>query len=139
MIQKLLGIDVGTGGTRVVLVDSDGRVLHSATTEHAPIFAAHIGWAEQQPADWWRAACASVRACLGESHTNPSEITGIGLSGQMHGLVLLDASGDVLRPSIIWCDQRTDEAVQSPRPKNIVGATVCLQLTCESCAHRISR
>jgi xylulokinase len=126
MSKKLLGIDVGTGGTRVVLVDSDGRVLHSATTEHAPIFAAHIGWAEQEPADWWRAACASVRACLGESHTNPSEITGIGLSGQMHGLVLLDASGDVLRPSIIWCDQRTGAQCKAITEK--IGARRLIEL-----------
>ena len=126
MSKKLLGIDVGTGGTRVVLVDSDGRVLHSATTEHAPIYAAHIGWAEQEPADWWRAACASVRACLSESHTNPSEITGIGLSGQMHGLVLLDANGDVLRPSIIWCDQRTDAQCKAITEK--IGARRLIEL-----------
>jgi xylulokinase len=126
MSQKLLGIDVGTGGTRVVLVDSDGRVLHSATTEHAPIYAVHIGWAEQEPADWWRAACASVRACLNESRTNPSEITGIGLSGQMHGLVLLDANGDVLRQSIIWCDQRTDAQCKAITEK--IGARRLIEL-----------
>ncbi len=126
MIQKLLGIDVGTGGTRVVLVGSDGRVLHSATTEHAPIFSAHIGWAEQEPADWWRAACASVRACLSESKTKPNEITGMGLSGQMHGLVLLDVNGEVLRPSIIWCDQRTDAQCKAITEK--IGARRLIEL-----------
>src|ERR1035437_8187928 len=101
----LLGIDVGTGGTRAVLVDRKGVVVASAASEHAAIRSEHIGWAEQEPEDWWRAAreaIASVMAAAGGA-----EIEAIGLTGQMHGCVMLDAAGEVLRPALIWCDQRT--------------------------------
>lgn len=107
--MKLLGIDVGTGGTRAVLLEQSGRVVSSATAEHAAMNSPRIGWAEQEPDDWWSAACRAIPACLEKGKTDPSEIGGIGLTGQMHGLVLLDANGTVLRPSIIWCDQRTAE------------------------------
>ena len=109
MTAKLLGIDIGTGGTRAVLVDAQGRVLASATAEHAPMSSPKIGWAEQHPDDWWRAACRAIPDCLAKAGASPNEISGIGLTGQMHGLFLLDAAGEVLRPSIIWCDQRTEE------------------------------
>jgi xylulokinase len=105
---KLLGIDVGTGGTRAVLLDRAGKVIASAMSEHAAISAPEIGWAEQDPRDWWRATCAAVKECLGRAGLRADEVRGIGLTGQMHGMVLLDAAGEVLRPAIIWCDQRTD-------------------------------
>ncbi|MBV8114597.1 MAG: xylulokinase, partial [Silvibacterium sp.] len=103
----LLGMDVGTGGTRAVLIDHHGKVVASAAVEHAPFRSPHPGWAEQDPEDWWRAAQGAIREVLvaaGSPH-----IDGIGLTGQMHGAVMLDAAGKVLRPSLIWCDQRTDE------------------------------
>ncbi|HEV8046698.1 MAG TPA: FGGY family carbohydrate kinase, partial [Terriglobales bacterium] len=109
MAKKLLGIDVGTGGTRAVLLDEAGCVLNSSTAEHAPMHSPQMGWAEQDPHDWWRAGCLAVKACLEKSGAYPSEIAAVGLTGQMHGLVLLGAAGEVLRPSIIWCDQRTGE------------------------------
>jgi xylulokinase len=109
MTQKLLGIDVGTGGTRAVLLDASGRVLSAATAEHPPISSPQIGWAEQNPSDWWGAARVAIPECLRLAGALPSDIAAIGLSGQMHGLVLLDAGGEVLRPSLIWCDQRTGE------------------------------
>jgi xylulokinase len=109
MCRKLLGIDVGTGGTRAVLLDDAGRVLGAATAEHAEMASPQLGWAEQDPRDWWRAARAAVKDCLAQTNTNASEITAIGLSGQMHGLVMLDAAGEVVRPALIWCDQRTEE------------------------------
>jgi len=102
-----LGIDVGTGGTRAVLADTEGRVLFSASAEHAPIHSEHIGWAEQDPEDWWRAARESIGAVLGQAKIAPSAIKAIGLTGQMHGCVMLDADGKVIRPALIWCDQRT--------------------------------
>jgi xylulokinase len=108
MTTKLLGIDVGTGGTRAVLLDDAGRVLGAATAEHAEMASPQLGWAEQDPRDWWRAR-AAVKECLAKTNTNGGEIAAIGLSGQMHGLVMLDAAGDVVRPALIWCDQRTDE------------------------------
>jgi xylulokinase len=103
----LLGMDVGTGGTRAVLVDEQGRVVASAASEHAPFRSPQPGWAEQDPEDWWRAAQAAIREVLVTSSVKASDIAGIGLTGQMHGAVMLDADGKVLRPSLIWCDQRT--------------------------------
>ena len=102
-----LGIDVGTGGTRAVLVNRNGHVIASCSSEHAPIHSEHIGWAEQDPADWWRAAREAIRGVLSQANIPPSQIESVGLTGQMHGAVMLDASGEVLRPSLIWCDQRT--------------------------------
>ena len=107
--MKLLGLDIGTGGTRAVLIDQSGRVLRSATAEHAPMSSPKIGWAEQDPQDWWRAACLAIAECLAKGGLQPGEIDSIGLTGQMHGLVLLDEHDNVLRPSIIWCNQRTGE------------------------------
>jgi xylulokinase len=103
----LLGIDVGTGGTRAVVVDEDGRVLAAATEQHAPFASPHTGWAEQDPGDWWRAGAIAVRAALERAPTAPDAIAAVGLSGQMHGAVLLGDDGEVLRPSLIWSDQRT--------------------------------
>lgn len=108
MAMKLLGIDTGTGGTRAVLVDAEGRVLGSATAEHAPISSPHTGWAEQDPDDWWRAACRAIPECLTRGGASAREIGAIGLTGQMHGLVLLGSDATVLHPSLLWCDQRTE-------------------------------
>ena len=125
--MKLLGIDVGTGGTRVLLLDQLGHVLSSATAEHAPPISLHIGWAEQSPEDWWNAACRAIPECLAKGNTSGDQISGIGLTGQMHGLVLLGAKGEVLRPSIIWCDQRTGEQCRAVTQK--IGARRLIQLT----------
>jgi xylulokinase len=103
-----LGMDIGTGGTRAVLIDGGGRIVASAASEHAPFRQPEPGWAEQDPEDWWRAAQDAIRATLALAGANASaKIAGIGLTGQMHGAVLLDKDGQVLRPSLIWCDQRT--------------------------------
>ena len=112
MSQRLLGIDVGTGGTRAVLIDSNGTVVGSSTAEHAPFRSPETGWAEQDPHDWWRATCQAVKQVMAASPTEPSEIAAVGFSGQMHGAVLLDDAGEVLRPALIWCDQRTADEAQ---------------------------
>ena len=98
-----LGVDVGTGGTRAVVVDRTGKVVASEATEHAAIHSEHVGWAEQDPEDWWRAAKASISAVLQQV----GSVEAVGLTGQMHGCVMLDENGEVLRPALIWCDQRT--------------------------------
>jgi xylulokinase len=102
-----LGIDVGTGGTRAVLIDREGTVLASYASEHAAISSPEIGWAEQEPEDWWRAAQEAIRGAVAASGQPASAIEAIGLTGQMHGCVMLDEHGSVLRPALIWCDQRT--------------------------------
>jgi xylulokinase len=124
--MKTLGIDVGTGGTRAVVVDPDGNVVASATAEHIPFVSTHTGWAEQDPEDWWRATIAAVREVL--SKLDADEIKAVGFSGQMHGLVLLDQSDEVLRPAIIWCDQRTDSQCKFLTEQ--VGADRLIELTC---------
>src|SRR5580698_2973762 len=118
-----LGIDVGTGGTRAVLIDREGKVLASHATEHAPIHSAHPGWAEQDPEDWWRAAQSSIREVL--KHGQPEALA---LTGQMHGCVMLDSDGRVLRPALIWCDQRTQPQCDWPTEK--IGHAKLIELTC---------
>jgi len=125
--MQLLGIDVGTGGTRAVLLNSAGRVIGAATAEHAPMSSPQIGWAEQSPDDWWRAACQAIQQCLAKSYTPAEEIGGIGLTGQMHGLVLLDERDQVLRPALLWCDQRTEEECREITAR--VGAQRLIELT----------
>ena len=102
-----LGIDVGTGGTRALLLDDEGGLIGTADAEHDAFRSPQTTWAEQDPRDWWRACQQAVRSLISTTRIDPDAIACVGLSGQMHGAVLLDAAGEVLRPSIIWCDQRT--------------------------------
>jgi xylulokinase len=127
MATKLLGIDVGTGGTRAVLLDDGGRVLGAATAEHAEMASPKLGWAEQDPRDWWRATCVAIAQCLTDAGANAAEVSAVGLSGQMHGLVLLDAAAEVLRPALIWCDQRTEEECRAITER--LGAKRLIELT----------
>jgi xylulokinase len=117
-------LDIGTGGTRAVLIDESGQVVASAASEHAPFRSPHPGWAEQDPEDWWRAAQIAIRDVLTSTGTAPSAIGAVGLTGQMHGAVMLDADGKVLRPSLIWCDQRTDWLHER------IGRERLIELTC---------
>src|ERR1700753_926476 len=112
-LPMFLGIDVGTGGTRAVLIDRAGHVLASHSAEHAPVRSEHIGWAEQDPDDWWRATqeaiLGALQAAAGAGHSAGSKgvsVEAVGLTGQMHGCVMLDADARVLRPALIWADQR---------------------------------
>lgn len=102
-----MGIDVGTSGTRAVIVGEGGRVASAATVDHEPMRMPHPGWAEQDPEDWWRAAISAVRAALEQAGLQGSDIAAIGLSGQMHGVALLDRAALPLRPALLWCDQRS--------------------------------
>ena len=105
-MSLLLGIDIGTSGSKAVLIQPDGGVRAEATTEY-PMAVPRPGWAEQDPEDWWKAAATSIARVL--AGVRSADIAGIGLTGQMHGLVLLDEAGTVLRPCIMWNDQRTAE------------------------------
>ena len=105
-MEYVLGIDIGTSGTKTVLFDKDANVIASHTIEY-PMYQPHNGWAEQKPEDWWNAVAGTCKEVVSKSGVAAKDIKGIGLSGQMHGLVMLDKDNQVIRPSIIWCDQRT--------------------------------
>jgi xylulokinase len=106
-----LGLDVGTGGSRALLVDTDGVVRHSFTAAHEEMAMARPLWAEQHPDDWWRASQEAIQGVLKLAGATGDSVRGIGLSGQMHGLVLLDQGNSVIRPALIWCDQRSQQQV----------------------------
>src|SRR5882757_6025595 len=128
MPARVLGIDIGTGGTRALIVGEDGRILASATEEHEAFASPKIGWAEQRPEDWWRATGIAVRKALDQSNLRGDQISCVGFSGQMHGAVMLDANGDVVRPALIWCDVRTEKQCEELNQK--IGAEKLIQLTC---------
>ena len=123
-----LGMDVGTGGTRAVVVDADGKLISGASSEHAPFRTPHPGWAEQDPEDWWRAAQEAIKLALAAAPEPHQPIAGIGLTGQMHGAVMLDENGAVLRPSLIWCDTRTQPECDWLHEK--IGYEKLIELTC---------
>lgn len=106
-----LGVDIGTGGSRALLVKANGSVAGSATAPHEEILMERPLWAEQRPENWWDAAVTAIRTALGNAGARGDEIAGVGLSGQMHGLTLLDEAHEVIRPALIWCDQRSQEQV----------------------------
>ncbi|MHC4982469.1 MAG: xylulokinase [Planctomycetota bacterium] len=101
-----LGIDIGTSGTKALIMDARARVLATATAEHG-ISAPKPGWSEQDPAEWWSATVKATRGVVRKAKIDGRQVAGIGLSGQMHGLVITNGAGKCLRPSIIWNDQRT--------------------------------
>ncbi len=126
MQQYIMGIDIGTSGTKTVLFTTNGDPVASHTEEY-PLYQPRNGWAEQDPQDWWNASVEGIRQVLQKSKADPAQICGIGLSGQMHGLVMLDKAGQVLRRSIIWCDGRTAKECQEITEK--VGAQRLIEIT----------
>ncbi len=123
----LMGIDIGTTGTKTLLIDEKGKVISSNTQEY-PLYIPKPNWAEQNPEDWWQATIKSIRKVLADSKVKCEDIKGIGLSGQMHGSVFIDKEYNVLRPCILWCDQRT--ARQCEYITNKIGKERLIQLTC---------
>ncbi len=125
-MQYLLGIDIGTSGTKTVLFDTLGNTVASDLSEY-PMYQPHSGWAEQDPEDWWRAVYTTINNVILKSGVASSDIKGIGLSGQMHGAVLLDKDNRVLRKAIIWCDQRT--AKECGQITSLVGKERLISIT----------
>lgn len=128
-----LGLDVGTSGSRALLVDASGRVRFSFTAPHAEMEMLRPLWAEQDPNDWWQASQRAIQGVLQAAGVDGTAVSGIGLSGQMHGLVLLDESHQVIRPALIWCDQRSQRQVDfinsKVRPENVLESTANPMLT----------
>ena len=112
----VIGVDCGTSGTKTVLFDESGKVIASKTIEY-PMYQPKNGYAEQDPADWSNAMINTIKAVMTQSGVSKDDVKGIGISGQMHGLVMLDKDGNVLRKSIIWCDQRTAKEVEEMNEK----------------------
>jgi xylulokinase len=112
-----LGIDVGTGGTRALLVDAKGGIIAGHTAAHEDIYMERPLWAEQRPENWWEATQAAIRGVLAKANVTGDDVQCVGFSGQMHGLVLLDEKHQVIRPSLIWCDQRSQPQVDAINSK----------------------
>ncbi|CAN5767966.1 xylulokinase [soil metagenome] len=125
-MSHVLGIDVSTTATKAVVVDEAGAVIASELSEY-DFSAPRPLWSEQEPALWWQAAQVAVRSALRSSGLSGPDIAAVGLTGQMHGLVLLDEAGDVLRPAILWNDQRTaaecDLIRETVGPERLVAIT----------------
>lgn len=126
-MKHWLGIDIGTGGSRALLVRADGSVAHGVTAPHEDILMQRPLWAEQRPENWWDAARDAIRGVVSEAGIASGDIAGIGLSGQMHGLTLLDARHQAIRPALIWCDQRSQDQVD--RINSVAGEDMVLEQT----------
>lgn len=126
MMSYFLGIDASTTATKALLIDQDGQVIGVASTGYAYETPKPL-WSEQSPDLWWQGACSSIKQLLNTTQVAPGEIAGVGLTGQMHGLVLLDAHGQVLRPAILWNDQRT--AAQCDEMRAVIGKEALIQIT----------
>ena len=104
-----IGIDLGTSSVKLMLTDGDGNIKNTVTNEY-PVSYPRSGWSEQNAADWWGAICDAVPKLL--SGFDGGSVRGIGVAGQMHGLVVLDKNDEVIRPTILWNDGRTHEEVE---------------------------
>ena len=107
-MSYFLGLDIATSAAKAVLLDEQGLLVGEGTAAY-PLSAPRPLWSEQSPEDWWQGAAASIRQALDAAGISGDQVACVGLSGQMHGLVLLDSAGEVLRPAILWNDQRTAE------------------------------
>jgi len=122
----LMGMDISTTGAKAILINENGKVLQTSTHTY-PLSTPKPLWSEQDPEDWWQAAQASIRQVIEQAAINPEDLKGIGLTGQMHGLVLLDSQNQVLRPAILWNDQRTGGACEDMVSK--IGLDKLIQIT----------
>ena len=122
-----MGVDVGTGGTRALLIDAGGREIAAVTALHEEMRMTQPLWAEQRPEDWAQAAVQAIRGVLGKAGASGDDVRGVGMSGQMHGLVVLDGDNAVIRPALIWCDQRSQPQVDFINAK--VGKDKVLEYT----------
>ncbi len=125
-MKYLLGLDLGTSGLKAVLFDETGKRVLSAGQDY-PLLQPRNGWAEQDPADWYDAAAAAVRSILEKGNVSAQQIAGVGISGQMHGLVMVDGSGLPLGRAILWCDGRTTQ--ECAEIENALGREAIIRVT----------
>jgi xylulokinase len=125
-VSLVLGVDVSTTATKAVLMDGDGEIRAVGTSEY-PYETPRPLWSEQDPALWWRATIAAVREALDRAGVAGDAVVSVGLTGQMHGLVVLDATDRVLRPAILWNDQRT--AAECDLIRQLVGRERLIAIT----------
>ncbi len=125
-MKYVIGIDLGTSATKTVLFDEKGNIISSANYEYA-MQQPHNGWAEQNPHDWYDAAISTLNAVIKNSGVDKEDIVSLGISGQMHGLVMLDEECKVLRPAILWCDQRTGKECEELTQK--LGRDTLIKIT----------
>jgi xylulokinase len=125
-MKTFLGIDTSTTATKAILIDQNGQIVAVASSEYA-YQTPHPLWSEQSPQLWWEATCQSIRSALAQPGIAPSEVSGVGLTGQMHGLTPLDEDGEVLRPAILWNDQRT--AAECDQIRQSLGKSRLIQIT----------
>jgi xylulokinase len=126
-MSYVIGIDVGTTGTKTILVDEKGNIAARALSEY-PLLSPKPGWAEQDPQHWWQACLDTLGEVMKSSGVPAQDVAGIGLTGQMHGSVFLDRDNSVVRPPILWCDQRTAEQCRFITEK--IGASRLIELVC---------
>lgn len=125
-MEYFLGIDVSTTGSKALILSREGRVVASCSTPHSLSVSRPL-WSEQNPEEWWQAGTASIRGAIQQAGIQAGEIAAVGLTGQMHGLVLLDEDGEILRPAILWNDQRTQ--AQCDEIHRIFGRERLIQVT----------
>jgi len=114
--MPFLGVDLGTTGVRALVITNEGQVLGAATAEH-PLQSPEPGWMEQEPTDWWEAAGTAIRRAAALSGITAAQVEAIAVSGQMHGVTLLDAQSRVVRPCMLWNDQRSAAQCASIRKR----------------------
>ena len=107
-MKYLVGLDIGTSGAKCIIVDQNGKVVASSTQGY-PLYTPRPGWAEQNPEDWWQAVLTGLKEIVKRANVDPKDFVGVGFSGQMHGLVAFDENDAIIRPAILWCDQRTQK------------------------------
>ncbi|MEW6128414.1 MAG: xylulokinase [Acidobacteriota bacterium] len=125
-MKLFLGLDISTTGAKALIIDETGNVISESTTS---LTLANLRplWSEQNPEDWWNAISESIKTCLAQKNILGEQIVSIGLTGQMHGLVLLDEKGEVLRPAILWNDQRCSDECEEIRQR--LGRETLIQTT----------
>ena len=130
-MKYYIGADLGTSALKLLLVDSCGKIVKMVTRTY-PVQYPQPSWSEQNPEDWWNAFLSGVKELINETDT--SQIKGIGVAGQMHGLVVLDENDNVIRPAILWNDGRTDK--ETAHLNEVIGKKV-IGVNCKHCICRI--